>query len=111
MLLPGRASRILAAVERATCNDDAYLVGLYNTFNRLCSGEPFPVSEQVTLRTRLRALLGRWATTALIVVVALGVAAPVAAALATGPVRGREPGVETVRGRVHMPAGRLVPAH
>jgi hypothetical protein len=111
MLLPGRASRILATVERATCNDDARLVGLYDTFNRLCSGEPFPASEQVTVRTRARVLLRRWAGTVLIVVVALGLAAPVTAALATGPVRGREPGVEVARGRVQFPVGRVAAAH
>jgi hypothetical protein len=110
MLLPGRASRILATVERETCKDDAHLVGLYATFNRLCSGEPFPASEQVTLYTRARALLGRWAATAIVVVVVLGMAAPAAAALATGPVRGREPAVEFARGRVHIPAGRLIAA-
>lgn len=111
MLLPGRASRILATVERAACNDDAHLVGLYATFNRLCSGEPFPAREQVTLRTRARVLLRRWAATVIVVAVVLGVAAPVTVALATGPVRVREPGIEVVRGRVHVPAGRLAAAH
>jgi hypothetical protein len=111
MLLPGRARRILAAVERATCNDDRHLAGLYATFNRLCSGEPFPAGEQVTLRTRARVLLHRWAAAVIIAAVVLGVAGPVAAALATGPVRGREPGIEVVRGRVHIPAGRLAAGH
>jgi hypothetical protein len=111
MLLPGRARRILATVERATCNDDRHLAGLYATFNRLCSGEPFPASEQVTLRTRARVLLRRWAATAVIAAVVLGVAVPATVALATGPVRGREPGIEVVRGRVHIPAGRVSAAH
>jgi hypothetical protein len=111
MLLPGRASRILATVERATCNDDAHLVGLYATFNKLCSGEPFPASEQITVRTRARALVRRWATAAIIVVVVLGVAAPAAVALATGPVRGRQPGIEAVLGREHIPVGRVAAAH
>jgi hypothetical protein len=111
MLLPGRASRILATVERAACNDDAHLAGLYDTFNRLCSGEPFPAREQVTVRTRAQVLLRRWAGTVLIVAVALGVAAPVTVALATGPVRGREPGIEVARGRVHIPVGRVAAAH
>ena len=110
MLLPGRARRILAAAERATCNDDRHLADLYATFNRLCSGEPFPASEQVTLRTRARVLLRRWAAPVIIAVVVLGVAVPVTVALATGPVRGREPGIEVVRGRVHIPAGRLAGA-
>jgi hypothetical protein len=111
MLLPGRASRILATAERTTCNDDAHLAGLYATFNRLCSGEPFPASEQVTLRTRARVLLSRWGATVVIAVVVSGVAAPVTVALATGPVRGREPGIEVVHGRVHIPAGRLAAPH
>ena len=111
MLLPGRASRILATVERATRNDDAHLVGLYATFNRLCSGEPFPASEQVTFRTRARVLFRRWAVTMIIVVVVLGVAVPASVALATGPVRGPEPGVEVVRGRVRIPVGRVAAAH
>ena len=111
MLLPGRARRILATAERAACNEDAHLAGLYATFNRLCSGEPFPASEQVTLRTRARVLLRRWAATVIIAAVVLGMAAPAAVALATDPVRGREPGIEAVRGRVHIPAGRVAAAH